>query len=439
MRFIGVISEKDESTLGSVGDDRQLNRRDFIQFAVQVLTSSSQQRILFAAQSRMHHKLLSFFLVLILDSLESVDSDIDRAEFEKKEKRAKEAADMAAKKKREEDEKKAAEMKAEAIRKADLEAAAIAAQVEKKRRDADAENPRLEVKYDGTEIDTMSPEEEQAFLQELAEMEDYDDGSQPVTKVPEDPTERLQLLVSRLDDYTAFAWSKYDLDKDGSLNADEFETFLKDMTQRNDATSEDCQRFLRQMDQSGDGLIQRNELVQFAASGFEMDPDDAKEYASRSSMHALLVIFVQNLQKAILYDRAFEDQVNAKRIVDEVWAKYDSDKSGTIEWNELRDLVSEVMRWDENGQGDNPTDDEAKRFLQSMDSNGDGVLDKEEFTAFVVNALTMNVEHRITFAQRSPMHAKLMVFVTNITERMWQQKNEEKQAVQDASIAAIGL
>ena len=113
------------------------------------------------------------------------------------------------------------------------------------------------------------------------------------------------------------------------------------------------------------------------------------------------------------------------------------DKSGTIEWNELKLLVSEVMRWDKDGQGDDPTDEEAKRFLQSMDTNGDGVLDREEFTAFVVNALTMNVELRVTFAQRSPMHAKLMVFVTNITERMWQDKNNEKLAAQDSSIAAI--
>ena len=51
------------------------------------------------------------------------------------------------------------------------------------------------------------------FLKELAALEDFDDGSNPIT-VPEDPAERL-VLKSRLEDYTSFAWSRYDIDKDG--------------------------------------------------------------------------------------------------------------------------------------------------------------------------------------------------------------------------------
>ena len=94
--FIGVISESGQQNSDSE-TSLELKRTDFIQFAVKVLTSSSQQRMLFASESRMHHQLLSFFLVLILDSLESVDSDVDREEFEKKERRAKEAAEIAAK------------------------------------------------------------------------------------------------------------------------------------------------------------------------------------------------------------------------------------------------------------------------------------------------------------------------------------------------------
>lgn len=427
--FIKVITDSNREVGGMTpgsSSASELKRQDFIKFAVQVLTSSSQQRITFAAQSRMHHKLLSFFLVLILDSLETVDSEIVRAEFEKKEARARDAKILAAKKKEEEDAQKAAAMQAEALRKADLERAAIVARVEAERKQAETENSNLEEKTDT--YDNEIDEDELLMEKELlAELEDFDDFSKPVTSVPEDPVQRLELLVSRLDDYTSFAWSKYDIDRDGSLNADEFEMLLRDITGRADTTSEDCRRFLRQMDQSGDGLIQREELVQFAASGFEMDAEDAKEYASRSSMHSLLVIFVQNLEKFILYDREFEDQLKAKAVVEEVWTRFDQDESGTIEWNELRDLIAEVMRWDENGHVDKPTDEEAKRFLKSMDTNGDGVLDKEEFTAFIVNALTMNVDLRIEFAQRSPMHAKLMVFVTNITERMWQKKTEEKQ------------
>lgn len=136
-------------------------------------------------------------------------------------------------------------------------------------------------------------------------------------------------------------------------------------------------------------------------------------------MHALLVVFVHNLREAIMTDTEFLQKLKASKIVDEIWEKYDVDGDGTIDSDELMKLVSEVMEWDETGKGDGPTPEEAQRFLASMDTDGNGVLDKDEFTAFVVNALAMNVDLRIAFAQRSAMHAKLMVFVTNILERSY--------------------
>ena len=90
----------------------------------------------------------------------------------------------------------------------------------------------------------------------------------PSTTSPRSSHPRREVLLSRLDAYTLFAWSRFDLDKDGNLNAVEFEAFLRHIAQRDDVTTEDCQRFLRQMDQSGDGLIQRDELVQFAGAWF---------------------------------------------------------------------------------------------------------------------------------------------------------------------------
>ena len=150
-----------------------------------------------------------------------------------------------------------------------------------------------------------------------------------------------------------------------------------------------------------------------------MRAEDAAEYASRSAMHELLVVFVNNLREAILTETEFLQKLKASKIVDEIWEKYDTDASGTIDSSELMQLISEVMEWDETGKGDGPSAEEAERFLASMDTDGNGVLDREEFTAFVVNALSMNVDLRISFAQRSAMHAKLMVFVTNILERSY--------------------
>ncbi len=78
-----------------------------------------------------------------------------------------------------------------------------------------------------------------------------------------------------------------------------------------------------------------------------MRPEDAAEYAGRSPMHALLVVFVHNLREAIMTDTEFLQKLKASKIVDEIWEKYDVDGDGTIDSDELMKLVSQVMEWDD--------------------------------------------------------------------------------------------
>ena len=85
LKFIKVIAS---TRMANVENEIELQKNDFLTFTLKVLTSTSKQRISFGARSRMHHKLLSFFLVLITDSLDIVESDLDRLEFDKKEQRA---------------------------------------------------------------------------------------------------------------------------------------------------------------------------------------------------------------------------------------------------------------------------------------------------------------------------------------------------------------
>ncbi len=260
-RFIPVIANKKKAGGDGVAPPPAtlLERQDFIDFSLTVMTSTSDQRIRFSSQSRMHHKLLSFFLVLIVDALEAVDNDIDRAEYDKRQK--KKQAEEARKKRSAEE---AAKRQAEEASRQEAEQAAEQAQQRAK-----AERERLlEEKYDDGKDDDEDMDEAE-YQRDLAAMQanitGYDENNEPTFITPE---QRREVLLSRLDAYTLFAWSRFDLDKDGNLNAVEFEAFLRHIAQRDDVTTEDCQRFLRQMDQSGDGLIQRDELVQFAGAWF---------------------------------------------------------------------------------------------------------------------------------------------------------------------------
>ena len=97
----------------------------------------------------------------------------------------------------------------------------------------------------------------------------------------------------------------------------------------------------------------------------------------------------------------------------------DTDDSGSLDAEEVRLLITEVMEWD--GQlGDEVTIEEATRFIGFLDTDGDGSIDQTEFLAFICNAMDMTVDLRVQFAQRSPMHAKVMVFCTNLTEKTFE-------------------
>ena len=114
-----------------------------------------------------------------------------------------------------------------------------------------------------------------------------------------------------------------------------------------------------------------------------------------------------------MYDPDFELQVKAAALVEDIWLKYDTNSSGTLEAEAIRTLIQEVMEYDHPDQEetkitkDAPTLEEATRFISFLDIDGDGCIDKSEFLTFICNALAMSIDLRIQFAQRSPMHAKV--------------------------------
>ena len=70
-------------------------------------------------------------------------------------------------------------------------------------------------------------------------------------------------------------------------------------------------------------------------------------------------------------------------------ARYDTNKDGYLDAGELQKLMEEVMVWD-GDSGDHPTEDEAARFISSMDEDGNSLLDQEEFVQFIRQCLAMD-------------------------------------------------
>ena len=68
-----------------------------------------------------------------------------------------------------------------------------------------------------------------------------------------------------------------------------------------------------------------------------------------------------------------EDLRNA---VNAVFDAYDTDKSGTLEANEVRNLINDALK--HMGQNRQVTEAECNQFIQAVDKNSDGKIAKPE-------------------------------------------------------------
>ena len=70
-------------------------------------------------------------------------------------------------------------------------------------------------------------------------------------------------------------------------------------------------------------------------------------------------------------DEEFGDK-NASRRIAEIYRKYDINNDGSLDHDEFRDLMNNILK----DQGRTATDDEINQFIKAADSNNDGKIQK---------------------------------------------------------------
>ena len=65
-----------------------------------------------------------------------------------------------------------------------------------------------------------------------------------------------------------------------------------------------------------------------------------------------------------------------RQAIDGVFAKYDVDKSNTLDNNELRNVIADAFK--QLGATRNVTDSDLKKFVGAVDKNNDGKITKVE-------------------------------------------------------------
>lgn len=65
-----------------------------------------------------------------------------------------------------------------------------------------------------------------------------------------------------------------------------------------------------------------------------------------------------------------------RQAIETIFLKYDIDKSGTLDFTEVKTVINDAFR--NSGCPRNITEDDIKKFVCSVDSNSDGSISKEE-------------------------------------------------------------
>lgn len=104
-----------------------------------------------------------------------------------------------------------------------------------------------------------------------------------------------------------------------------------------------------------------------------------------------------------------------------IFHQVDTDMSGYIDAEELVQLLTKLMN-DMNLQSSKHeiTIEEAEYFIDSMDSDGNSLIDCDEFVDFMVVGMSASDDAKIAFRDRSSLHEKLSILInglSDITER----------------------
>jgi len=215
-----------------------------------------------------------------------------------------------------------------------------------------------------------------AMLAELKQcfMEAYDDNQDGKIDIRELaqllPMEENFLLLFRfdnpLDSSVEFMkiWREYDADGSGYIEADELKNFLRDLlteAQRDKEVTEDklieyTDTMLQVFDANGDGKLQLSE------------------------MSKLLPV-----RENFLCRQAFKGPtVLTKEDIERVFALYDRDNNGTIENEELRGFLKDLLELVKKDYDANDLIEFQDTILRGCDFNRDGKINKKELTIILL-------------------------------------------------------
>jgi len=216
-----------------------------------------------------------------------------------------------------------------------------------------------------------------------------------------------------------------DLNEDGLLQVREFANMLRQVSNRTGGGAGpspsllDVKNLMRRINAQygiglGEGAAAKQEIdeecfVAYFMSGLRASPRELAIFARGGQYHEMLANLVVQMREEV-ERRTTEERMAASYAI---FDHYDDDRSGEIDVNEMKQLISDYMG--RRGRLYAPSESEVKSLMRSLDQSGDMLLDRDEFQRFLMGGLGRSMSERRQYSRRSKMHRKLAMLLDRIS------------------------
>ena len=162
---------------------------------------------------------------------------------------------------------------------------------------------------------------------------------------------------------------------------------------------------MKVLDTDKNGKLDEAEFVAWVNEGMAMPKAKRETFAKKSAARAMLVRFLEGMEKWMNGLKPLESAVHS------TFADYDIDEDGHITEAELQAMLTEVT-----GQmGDHAASIEAShKIMQMFDIDGNGLLEEDEFYAWVRKGHELNKEQRAAFASKGPAKKRMLELLSKL-------------------------
>ena len=175
------------------------------------------------------------------------------------------------------------------------------------------------------------------------------------------------------------------------------------------ASSQELSVFMAAMDSDGNGKISEDELINFFLKGCKLSKLKTSQFIQRSAMHAKILRIIMLTKKMV------EKRVHAVQRLFEMYQQNEScddgidDPDATVNAAGLHRMITGTINTD-------VSDDHVKLFVQALDADGNGSVQRKEVVEYFLKAMAQNPAARKKFAARSSFHGQLSQFLSAVLD-----------------------